>query len=341
MKALIESSSPTALVDWIRKYSRDSNFEAVLVGRRQSGKSTCALALAKRIDPGFNMSRVCFSAHQFLKVVNDPARKRGDVIILEEAGVNVSRAEWYTAVNKALLFVSQTYGWKGLIVFLTLPSMRYLDTRVAMMLTAYIEMIRIDKHARELKFKFQTIRTIMKLGGIGPEMKYDRPITYIQVAENFRVRAIIDYFVVDFPDRKDLLEYYRYADEYKQNLAESLEEETAKMDKSDTPFSFSGAAEEITINFRDYLNEKSKWIIDKIVARYGIPSAKARVLVQVVEDKMKAMGLVKPEPVVKVPVKVFRDVQKPINKNKEITGEKWADVLKKRRENDPDFLEKK
>lgn len=324
-KALIETKGPAPLTAWIRGYAEDRNFESVVVGPRQSGKSTLTLALAKSIDPSFDMSRVCFSAHQFLRVVNDPARKRGDVVVLEEAGVNVSRAEWYSAVNKALLFVSQTYGWKGLIVFLTLPSMRYLDTRVAMMLTAYIEVVKMRKSSGEIRFKFQTITTQMKIGMRGPEIRYERPVTYVEIAPGVRVRAVIDYFTIQMPPKDEMRRYYSLADSYKQDLSDSLEAETAKMDKMGDPFSFDKAADEIVLSWKEYVNEKGKWNVDKVCARYPIGTPKARVLVQRVEDRMREMGIERPRPVQKERKAAVEEVQTPEKGRPEVSGEKWAE----------------
>jgi hypothetical protein len=309
------------LTDWIRRKSRSQNIPIVIVGETQGGKSTLALALAKNIDSNFTLDRVAFTATHFIRLVNDPERKRGDVIVLEEAGVNVSRSEWWSFVNRAILYVAQTYGWKGLIVILTLPAMRYLDSRVAMLLKAYIETMKLMKQEKKIRFKFQTIETRKKIGVRGREIYYYRPVTYVA-----GIRAVVDYFEAEYPPEELLKAYFKKANEWKDALATNLERESIKVDTIAEPFDYQKAIDDVLIKrtFKEFLDEKNRWNISKVCAVYGIGQQKAKVFINLVEERMKEMGMVKPEIVRRVPIRVFTQTPVYATQKKDISGAKWA-----------------
>ena len=120
------------------------NVLLVIIGRTRSGKSWSGLALGEQFSEmlGLNFSvwNVCFTPISFLEKLNSGMLKRGSVLVFDEVGVAAPSKEWYSATNKCLSTVTQTFGHMGLFVIFTVPDWSYVDSDMRKLFHSYVEM---------------------------------------------------------------------------------------------------------------------------------------------------------------------------------------------------------
>lgn len=126
-----------AIRDRVLKYNK--NFMAIFVGATGNGKSYSALRLAEKIDPSFTIERVVFTIKDFFSLLNSSKLKRGNVIIIDEAGTSIPSREWYQATNKMFNAIAQTFRHLNLIVFYTTPHFSFIDSQTRKLLHCLIQ----------------------------------------------------------------------------------------------------------------------------------------------------------------------------------------------------------
>jgi len=129
-----------------RLLKNNKNWLCAIVGATGSGKSYSALYLASKIDPNFDVTKVVFSAEEFLKLINTPKKlKKGSCIVFDEFGVGMPRREWYSVSNKMISYLLQTFRHKNLAVIFTVPSLDYIDSQALKLFHSKIITMQIDK----------------------------------------------------------------------------------------------------------------------------------------------------------------------------------------------------
>lgn len=125
-----------------------------IVGATGSGKSYAALSLGEAIDPlrpainadgtpklnkagnpvttGFDISRVAFSADEFLRIVRRDLPP-GSAVLFDEAGVDAGARRSMSSINIVMSHTFQTIRNKNNVVFITVPSMSMVDKHIRML----------------------------------------------------------------------------------------------------------------------------------------------------------------------------------------------------------------
>lgn len=134
--------SPHLLNDPVlaRIYSRlhhnDQNWLSVMIGDTGSGKSGCAISMAIMLDVNKQgkctwyykdksgeviLPKICFSAKEFISLIERDDLPKGSIIIWDEAGVENDNTEWNSAKSRLIKHVMQTFRYKNLGLILTVP----------------------------------------------------------------------------------------------------------------------------------------------------------------------------------------------------------------------------
>ena len=106
---------------------RDKDKVLLIDGREGSGKSALAMQIASGIDPNFDNSKIAFNGEQFMKMVRDPVRRKGDCIVLDEAFGSANSRSVLTQINKAMVTLATEMRQLNLFVIIVLPSFFDLD----------------------------------------------------------------------------------------------------------------------------------------------------------------------------------------------------------------------
>ena len=111
-----------------RMTEKNQNWIGVVLGAVGSGKTyfalQCANEMMKNMDPDIH---VVFTIEEFMNKFNNKTFKKADVIVFEEAGVNISSKNWQSKANKNINFVLQTCRHRNFAIIFTLPMFKFLD----------------------------------------------------------------------------------------------------------------------------------------------------------------------------------------------------------------------
>lgn len=111
---------------------QDKDKHIVIDGREGSGKSALGMQLAKALDPEFNIDKIAFNGLQFMKLVKDPNRKKGDCILLDEAFNAASSRATLSEINRAMVGVATEMRQLNLFIIIILPTFFDLDRYFAL-----------------------------------------------------------------------------------------------------------------------------------------------------------------------------------------------------------------
>lgn len=165
--ALVEVSGMTYHVDnnlyikWNKikdgKLKKMDNDRVYIVdGRERTGKSVFTMQQACAIDPTLidDLSRICFSAEEFLEAIRktDSDDKTTKCIIFDEAFRGLSSRGAMSKINKTIIQALMEVGQKNLVLWIVLPSFFMLDIYPAMLRSNSLFHIAQDKKSKKRVF---------------------------------------------------------------------------------------------------------------------------------------------------------------------------------------------
>jgi len=206
----------------INVYGLDATI--LIHGRKRTGKSWLALKILeilnlykmKNIDYDVIIqSRVHFEIDKFAKAIGG-AKKKGMVLILDEAGVDASNMEWWKGTLKNLRDIQHVDGIRHLILIIVLPKMQHLAKSSRDMVNIEIKTIHCDKRKRMTKCKI-THRGFF-------DVNRDRGV-YHRTRAGDTIRA-----TWVGPPKKELTDAYeKYSRPYKEKIIEEKVEEILRL----------------------------------------------------------------------------------------------------------------
>jgi len=109
-------------------------FMGLFVGLPGRGKTWAAVRLGEKLDPTFDIDRVCVTYSEFLNKLKEMADlwKRGvdvsgRVVIFDEFQRSASARKFMSGVNQAITAVLHTFRYLNLIVLFTTPHISFID----------------------------------------------------------------------------------------------------------------------------------------------------------------------------------------------------------------------
>jgi len=110
-----------------RLWRRDQNWICAIVGQTGSGKSYSALRFAEIIDRNFNIDKVFFRIRDFISAVNEGGIKKGDCVVIDEAGIGWGSRSFMMQENKDMSALFQAVRFMNFGIILTVPSLHMVD----------------------------------------------------------------------------------------------------------------------------------------------------------------------------------------------------------------------
>ena len=115
-----------------------------------SGKSYCALSMAKQLDKRFTMDNVVFTPEELMNLVESDKLKKGSVIVWDEAGVGISHRSWQSQTNKLINYLLQTFRHRNFILIFTSPHLDFIDASTRKLFHAQFQTKEIDYGKKEV-----------------------------------------------------------------------------------------------------------------------------------------------------------------------------------------------
>ncbi len=128
-----------------RVLEHNLNAIAIWVGPTGSGKSYSSLRLAELVEPDFTLSHLVFSAEDFLDLINDKSLGPGQVLVWDEAGLGMPAREWASVLNRSVGYVLQSFRFRRIALFLTVPDQAFIDAQARTLFHYYFECVAIDR----------------------------------------------------------------------------------------------------------------------------------------------------------------------------------------------------
>ena len=132
-----------------RLIQNNKNVLSAELGATGSGKSYRDLRKAElwykhNFKEDFPVKHICFGVASTMELLASGKLRRGDIVIVEEAGVNLGSRDFQTKVSKMFNYVLQSFRSMNIAVFFNLPYLSMLDSQARHLLHYYAESAGID-----------------------------------------------------------------------------------------------------------------------------------------------------------------------------------------------------
>ena len=135
---------------WINnRFIKNKNVITVTTGPTGSGKSYCDLRRAemqhRRIfNEEFPIDNCCFSVSELMQRIQFGKLRKGEILMLEEAGVNAGSNDWQNKVVKMFNYVLQSFRSMNIGLFINLPVLSMLAKQARQLVHMHLETVGID-----------------------------------------------------------------------------------------------------------------------------------------------------------------------------------------------------
>lgn len=126
---------------WRRIHRLQFNLNMIVTGDTGSGKTMFAITIAYLLNrKRFNANFYTNSIKDFLDIVENS--HKGDTVVFDETGANLSAREWYSIGNILAGQALQTYRKKNLATFFCTPDPSFTDVQLRRLLNCFVIMKR-------------------------------------------------------------------------------------------------------------------------------------------------------------------------------------------------------
>lgn len=141
------------------RIKNNKNVISVTTGPTGSGKSMCDLRKAelthkKRFNEDFPVeTNCCFSIVELMRRISSGKLRKGEVIILEEAGFNAGSQDWQNKTTKMFNYLLQTFRSMNICLYMNLPVLSMLAKQARQLVHIHFETQGINFEDQVLKTK--------------------------------------------------------------------------------------------------------------------------------------------------------------------------------------------
>jgi len=164
MASLIKKETPFTEGEVYYKWEHNrilnnKNILSVSSGMTGSGKSLMDLRRAelsyqKRFNKQFPVeTNVCFSIAELMRRIHSGNLKKGEILILEEAGFNAGSQDWQNRTTKMFNYLLQTFRSRNICLYMNLPVLSMLAKQARQLLHIHFETCGIDFEKCNVKVK--------------------------------------------------------------------------------------------------------------------------------------------------------------------------------------------
>lgn len=144
---------------WLdRRFAENKNVLGANLGPTGSGKSYRDLRMAElwykfHFKEDVPLNHICFGVGQAMTLISSGKLRKGDIIIFEEAGVNLGALDFQNKVSKMMTYVLQSFRSMNIAIFFNLPYLSMLNSQARKLLHYSFESVGIDSTTKQNKCK--------------------------------------------------------------------------------------------------------------------------------------------------------------------------------------------
>ena len=163
-----------------RLIRQNKNVLSAELGSTGSGKSYRDLRKAElwykyHFNEPFPVDNICFGVADVMQKLTRENLRRGEIFVVEEAGVNLGSRDWQQKFSKMFNYILQSFRSMNIALFFNLPYLSMLDSQARHLLHYYAESVGID-HDKKLNkckpFFLQVAQGTGKIYRKYPKVKY-------------------------------------------------------------------------------------------------------------------------------------------------------------------------
>jgi len=140
------------IIKWLKQrlLINNKNVLSANLGATGSGKSYRDLRIAelhykRNLNKPFPPENICFGVEQIMERLQSGELIRGEVLICEEAGVNLGSLDFQNRVVKLFNYVLQSFRSMNIAIFFNLPYLSMLTKQARMLIHITFESVSIDQ----------------------------------------------------------------------------------------------------------------------------------------------------------------------------------------------------
>jgi hypothetical protein len=126
-----------------RLMENNKNVLVATTGQTGSGKSYADLRIAEswyhyNFNEEFPIRNVCFSIEEVTNLLHEGKLRRGEIIILEEGGVNLGSLDFQSKMSKMFSYILQSFRSMNLCLIINLPYLSMLNKSARMLIHLHL-----------------------------------------------------------------------------------------------------------------------------------------------------------------------------------------------------------
>lgn len=206
------------------RIKNNKNFLCPIVGPTGTGKSYAGVQMMYYLTGRYEPKNICLTARAFMDRLTCGELNKGDVIVWDEAGIDLNAKQWQSLANRIVNYVMQTFRKENLIVFFTVPYFQFLDSDTRKLVHALFETKKIN-----YKTNLSTIKPFIVQINSETGKMYRK---YLRIRNNVSNSIVpVKRITVEKPDEAILKIYESQKDEFTQELYREVNATLYKLNK--------------------------------------------------------------------------------------------------------------
>lgn len=214
-----------------RLIRNNKNILGVQLGGTGSGKSYRDLRIAelwyqKHFNKPFPIENICFGVGAIIKRISSGNLKRGELLIFEEAGVNLGSLDFQNKISKMMNYILQSFRSMNIGILFNLPYLSMLNKQARMLLHYSMESCGIDQQNKKNKCKPFFHQVNQASGAIYKKYLRVKVDGKVQTIKRFNFSIPSKYLVDGYENKKQ-----KFLMNLTQEYSFSLDQEEAELQK--------------------------------------------------------------------------------------------------------------
>lgn len=208
----------------IQRIRNNKNFIAAVTGPTGSGKSYSVLRQCEILDKNFNEDNVCFTATQFMNLINGKVKKlhKGSNIMFDEIQVTLGHLDYQSIQAKLLNYVLQTFRHKNFVLWVTTPHFSFVNASARKLFHARMETVSINKVKQQVTLKPFLMQINQKKGDV-----YEK---YLRIYHKDYGVVPLKTLKTGMPSKELVDAYEAKKTEFTNNLNENISKDLERID---------------------------------------------------------------------------------------------------------------